>query len=168
MLPVGKSLDISTAGNWTLEYASVRTATDSDRRSKYLNGYFLEPFDIPVLIESLVIAIRCSKADAKPSWNSAGTLLRVASFPKNETVLEDDAGSAQTAVLDKRYLRLNSDFEILIFNESSSTLQLTFIPKPWLDSIGIVIYSYSGPVHDLALDKLDAIRAKLEVIDSKV
>lgn len=168
MLPIGKTLDISTAGNWELAWAGIRSPTEQDKLSYRLNRRWLPAFDIPVLIESPVIAIKASSANAKPTWSSAGTLLRLVSFPKDEITIEDEFPGLPTAVIDKRYIRLNSDFEVLIFNQSSDTLQLSFIPKPWIFSIGIVVYAYKGPINDEILEQLAAVRAKLETIDSQV
>ncbi|MGG6237223.1 hypothetical protein ACQ4N7_01180 [Nodosilinea sp. AN01ver1] len=168
MLPIGKTLDIGVAGNWQLEWAGVKVPTVEDKATYRFNRRWLQPFDIPVLIDSSVIAIKCSMAKAPPTWNSAGTLLRVVDFPKDDLTIEDDFPGIPIAVLDKRYIRLNSDFEILIFNQSSETLKLSFIPKPWLTSLGVVVYSYSGAVGDEVLDQLDATRVKLEAIDAKL
>lgn len=167
MLPLGKSLDIGTAGNWELAWAGIKQPSEEDKRNYRLNRRWVFPFDIPVLIESSVIAIKASCATAPTTWNSAGTLIRSTPFPKDDVALEDDL-PAITAVIDRRYLRLNSEFEILIFNQSSDTLRLTFIPKPWIPSIGIVVYAYTGAINDEVLDELGAIRAKLELIDSQV
>lgn len=168
MLPLGKTLDIGIAGNWQFEWASVKMPTQEDKANYRFNRRWLQPFDIPVLIDSAVIAIKCSMARAPATWNSAGTLLRVVDFPKDDLTIEDDFPGVPIAVLDKRYVRLNNDFEILIFNQSSETLKLSFIPKPWLTSIGVVVYSYSGVIGDATLDQLDAMRVKLEAIDSKI
>lgn len=168
MLPIGKSLDIGIAGNWQFEWAAVQVPTAEDKAIYRLNRRWLYPFDIPVLIDSPVIAIKCSMARAPGTWSSAGTLLRLVDFPKDELTIEDDFPGIPTAVLDKRYIRLNSDFEILIFNQSSATLKLSFIPKPWLTSLGIVVYSYSGLIGDEVLDQIDAMRVKLEAIDAKI
>ncbi|MBD2107426.1 hypothetical protein [Nodosilinea sp. FACHB-13] len=168
MLPLGKSLDIGIAGNWQFEWAAVQVPTEEDKATYRLNRRWIQPFDIPVLIDSQVIAIKCSLANAPPTWSSAGTLLRIVDFPKDTLTIEDDFPGIPTATLDKRYVRLNADFEILIFNQSSDTLKLSFIPKPWLTSLGIVVYSYSGLIGDDVTDKIDAIRVKLEAIDAKI
>jgi len=168
MLPLGKTLDIGVAGNWQLEWAAVKIPTADDKANYRFNRRWLYPFDIPVLIDSPVVAIKCSMARAPATWNSAGTLLRLVDFPKDDLTIEDDFPGIPTAVIDKRYLRLNADFEILIFNQSSETLKLSFIPKPWITSIGMVVYSYSGEIGDETLDQLAAARVKLEAIDAKL
>lgn len=168
MLPLGKSLDIGQAGNWRVEWAGIRSPTEADKAAYGLNRRWLYPFDIPVIIEAPAIAIRCSMANAPATWKTAGYLLRTTPFPLDLQTLEDDAPGLSPAVTDRRLLRLNAEFEILLFNQSSAELRLTMIPQPWLPSLGLTIYSYSGPVGDDVLEQLAAIRAKLEIIDAQV
>lgn len=168
MLPLGKSLAVGQAGNWRFEWAAVMRPSDEEVANRRINRRWMNPFDIPVLIESTAIAVKCSLASAPPTWNSAGTLLRSVPFPGNQITLEDDIPGLSPAITDRRSLRLNSDFEILLFNQSASELRLTFIPKPWLTSVGMTIYSYVGPITDEVLEELSAVRAKLELIDAQV
>lgn len=167
MLPLTQTISPSQSGAWQLEWAGIKQASDEDIRNYRLNQRYLDPFDIPVLIDSKVIAITANYAMARPSWSAAGTLLRLADFPGLDDVLEDDMQNLSVAVLDRHPIRLNSEFEILAFNGSTSQLKLTFIPKPWIPEIGLAVYSYQGPVGDALLEGFAQLNSKIDSLISQ-
>lgn len=168
MLPLGQTISPSQLGAWQQEWAGLMRASDEQIRNYRVHGRYLDPFDVPVLIESPIIAIVANCAVARQTWSSAGTLLRVESFPGLDDVLDEDGQALKVSVLDRCQIRLNSDFEIFSFNGSTADLKLTFIPRPWIPEIGMVIYSYKGVVNDPILAGIEHIKGKLDAIDSQV
>lgn len=154
---------------WGLLWNEIYEATDEEFRSYRLNNRYLEPIQLPILVESEVIAVRVASVAARSSWYRAGSIIQYVqnpSFPGYVPV----AGAINTplALIERKLVTLNQAPDVLVFQKFASTTRFVFEPMPWIPQLQLWIWEYQGtPVNDV-LDGQEDIKAKLDIIDAKV
>lgn len=154
---------------WELLYSEIVEATDAEFRSFRLNGRYLDPFDIPILVESEVIAVRVTSVAAKSTWYRAGSVIQYVENPSFPGYVPTAGATATTlALVERKLVTLNQAPDVLVFQKFASTTRFAFDPMPWIPQLQIQLWEYQGTPVDTVLDGQEDIKAKLDIIDAKV
>lgn len=152
-------LQLTTQGNWFQIYDESRLAEVATPSGGY---YPIPAFEIPFLFEKHVLAVRCLSTTAKSTWRYAGTLSQRFQVGTGGTasplpIVEASAIS----------LRLNRT-KLVVFKKFTTNYQLLFENPSWLKDLRLSIWEYRGSQSDTTEELLKAMRAKLEIIESKI
>lgn len=153
-------LSLTNQANWNQIYTESREAQPASP----IGGYFPIPaFEIPIVIENNILAVRTFSNTARFSWRFAGNLsqrIQIGSGGSASTLPEVEAASIS--------LRINRT-RLLILKKLSPDYKLVFEPPYWFKSISLTIWEYTGIqeyltdelIRDLG-DDLDRIEAKID------
>ncbi|WP_009632443.1 hypothetical protein [Synechocystis sp. PCC 7509] len=140
-------LNLQVQGNWVKVYDEVRTT------SVVVDSSFIPipAFELGVLFESHILAVRCLSDSAKPTWSFAGIL-------SQRFQIGSGGGASALPVVNasSRTARLNKS-ALVQFQHLTSNYQLVFEPAHWLKDVQLTVWEYRGPVSDTTEEKIDLV-----------
>lgn len=158
-------INLSGLGNWELTYFQKHTG---DLRNKG-KAPLIEPIELPYLTDNNHFLVGATNVKAPLTWIRAGYFVQqIAGVSVDDTVIFD-LPRVPTLEVDgaKELIKLNT-VQYVNFPKLSSDYRLRFDPVSWMPEITLAVWEYRGPIADSTAETLDAIRAKLEVIDFKL
>ena len=124
----------TTEGNWTAVYNESRAAVETTP------GNFtpIPAFEIGFLFDKHILAIRAFSNNAKPTWKYAGSIYQR---------LQLGAGGALSNLpevdLSARGVYLRRTM-LIDFPRYTAEYGLIFVPPPWMLSLQLTLWQYSG------------------------
>ena len=151
-------VNFTQEGNWTAVYTESRAAVEATP------GVFkpIPAFEIGFLFNEHILAIRAFSSNAKPTWKYAGSIYQR---------LQLGAGGALSNLpevdLSNRgvYLRRTT---LLEFPRYTPEFGLVFVAPPWMLSLQLTLWQYSGVDSDDVTELLQTAKADLVRIEAKV
>jgi hypothetical protein len=148
----------TTQGNWTAVYNESRAALETTP------GNFtpIPAFEIGFLFTEHILAIRAFSNNAKPTWKYAGSIyqrLQLGAGGALSDLPEVDLSSRGV------YLRRTM---LLDFPRYTAEYGLLFVPPPWMLSLQLTLWQYSGVDSDNVTELLTTAKADLVRIESKI
>ncbi|MEQ9671313.1 hypothetical protein [Coleofasciculus sp. G2-EDA-02] len=163
-------IDVTGSGKWNLTYTVAKQA--SEDRKKFNSRYkrLIDPFDIPIIFESHVIAVATRYLNAPTTWYNAGQLIQLAI---GATINDPDAwgegyGESEPIIISRKNVRLNQSLEIFFMEPVGSELRLGFNPRPWIPEFSMGIYEFLGTTFDTTEEMIEATRAQLTTMEAKI
>lgn len=148
-------LQLANENNWRNIWNESFTATPvANNPDRYV------PFpelDLPILLQSNIIAVNAYSTTASPYWKFAGLV-------KQKLQLGLTVGGGADAVGVKiRKIWLNQ-ITLIEFDKLSDTFAVSFKIPYWIDQINLTVWEYTGPQN-----KVDSFHTSLlEEINSKI
>lgn len=136
-------LQLTTQENWFQIYDESRTAQIATPSGGY---YPIPAFEIPILLERHVLAVRCLSTTAKPTWRFAGTLSQ-----RFQAGTGGTASPLPTVEASAIGLRLNRT-KLVVFKKFTANYQLLFENAYWLKDLRLSIWEYRGIESDSTED----------------
>lgn len=164
------TIDITGPGRWELAYAGAKEATAERQKNSRLFRRLIDPFDIPVVFDSHIIAAAATYKQAPVTWYNCGNFIQLV---LGTTINDPDAWNQgytgmEPMIVGRRRLRLNQSLELFVFDPVSREMRLGFDPLPWIPRFSFGIYQYIGPATDSTEDMIEALQAQLTVMDAKL
>lgn len=163
-------IDVQGPNKWELTYTETRTSADGRQRYTRYYGPLIEPFDVPIVFDSHVLAIGASFKDAPATWYNCANIVQLAT---GATI--DDPGvwaegftGTEPIIVSRKQLRLNQSLELFQFLPVSNELRIGIEPMPWIPKFSYGIYQFRGAVEDTTEDLIQAARAQLVSIEAKI
>lgn len=160
------ALDLKGPNKWRRVYFNSFTGNPNNRKIK---APLIEPFELPLIFDSHVLAISASFAAAPPKWRTAGWLTQTYSgIDLAESPITDTVGSP-TAGVDAARERIGlNTLELLRFPALASNFYLWFDPVHWLPKLTFSIWEFQGtqPIDledSLRLARLDLTRIEFKL-----
>lgn len=151
-------LDLTVQGNWVKVYDEVRAASVVVDRSFTP----IPAFELGVLLESHILAVRCLSDSAKPTWRFAGKL------DQRFQIGTGGAASPLPVVnASSRTMRLNKS-ALVQFQHLTSSYQLVFEPAHWLKDVQLTVWEYRGQVSDTTEEKIDLVIDATDRIEQRL
>lgn len=162
--------DVQGPNKWELVYTDTKASLDGRNRFRRQQAPLIEPFDIPVVFDSHILAIGASSQAARPTWFNCANIIQLATG-----VTVDDPGDwadgftgSEPIIVSRQQLRLNQSLELFQFQPVSNELRIGFIPMPWIPEFSYGIYQFNGVVEDTTEDLIQAARAQLTTVETKI
>lgn len=160
------ALDLKGPNKWRRVYFNSFTGNPNNRKIK---APLIEPFELPLIFDSHVLAISASYAQAPPKWRTAGYLNQTYSgIDLAESPITDTVGSptAGVDVVNER-IRLNT-FQMIRFPQLASDFYLWFDPVYWMPKLTLAIWEFQGtqPIDledSMRLARLDLTRIEFKI-----
>jgi hypothetical protein len=150
----GLILDLGNAASWERVYDETRNAVEPTA-GRYAP---IPRMELPIFLESQVIAVGTSSSTSPPRWRYAGTLLQRHRI----------AAVGSGVVLGKETKCFLNTFALATMPLLTPTYELVYDVPPWLRSISLAIWAYTGPATDEVVERVDALRAQAVVLDFKL
>lgn len=151
-------VDFGSNGNWQQVFDEFRSAvvvTDRDIIP-------IPAFEVGVLFESPLLAVRCLSPTAKATWKFAGTLSQ--RFPLGTGGV---ASSLPIVTGSVRSLRLNRT-ALVQFDLFTNTYELLFEPPSWLKDIRVTVWEYVGEVSDTTSELIETVKIDVARVENKI
>lgn len=163
-------LDVQGPNKWELIYTDTKTAPNDRNRYSRRTGPLIEPFDVPVVFDSHVLAIGASSQAAKPTWFNCANLIQLAigATIDDPGTWADNFTGTEPIIISRQTLRLNQSLELFQFQPVSNELRIGMSPMPWIPEFSYGIYQFNGAVEDTTEELIDAARAQLVTIEAKI
>lgn len=151
-------LNLQVQSNWEKVYDEYRTTSVSVDRSFVP----IPAFELGVLFESHILAVRVLCDSAKPTWRFAGIL-------SQRFQIGSGGGVSALPVVNasSRTARLNRS-ALIQFQRLTSNYQLVFEPAHWLKEIQLTVWEYRGPVSDTTIEKIDLVLDATDRIEERL
>lgn len=136
-------LQLTSRGNWNQIYDESREAVPTSVREIF---YPIPAYEIPFLLKSHILAVRCLSSSAKATWRYAGTL--------NQKIQIGTGGTTSPLPVAEAFsmgLKLNRT-KLLVFKKYTQQYQLLFEPPHWLRDLRLTIWEYVGSESDSTED----------------
>ena len=167
------NIDVTGPGRWELAYAAGKDTPPERKTNRFYkrqHGRLIDPFDIPVVFDSHIIAAAAAYIEAPTTWYNCGNFIQLV---LGTTINEPDAWNqnytgSEPMVVDRKRLRLNQSLELFIFQPVSAEMRLGFEPLPWIPRFSFGIYQFLGTATDTTEDLINAARTQLVPMDSKL
>ncbi|MDZ8056600.1 MAG: hypothetical protein RMX63_34855 [Aulosira sp. ZfuCHP01] len=152
-------LQLGNSANWEQLYSTSVNAVSIGA------GYLftpIPPITVPVLIESHIIAISITSANAKDTWHFGGLLSQKINLGITVGGLPDADG------VQKHKLYLDR-LTLLILPKLTSTYSVEVEPPKWFNQISVILWQYIGPESDTTEDLINEIKnVDLPRIEAKI
>lgn len=160
-------MNLGAPGAWQLKHFGAYTASP-ERLKSYKPRTLIDPFGIPIIFNSHIIAIRIKSLDF--NWRWAGSLIQV--LPESGIADPEEWDGQEQSLegveIDRHSALLNHSIKEMQFKQVSADLRLVFEPRPWLPRFTMAIWEFNGALNDSTEEKIDAARSQLTTIDHKV
>lgn len=159
--------NLTGLGVWELVYFK-KLVGDKENRKRGLPYIF--PVEIPYLPESRIFIVGASSLKAKPTWYRAGYFHQEIDGVKvDDTVVFEGLGRVPSISVDAttEVIPLNV-VKLIVFPKLANSYRLRFESVPWLEELNLAIWEYTGVESESTEDLLEAVRAKLEVLEFKI
>lgn len=160
---MGSNLALNTAGNWRSIYANTLLKPSSRRSMPYL-----DLVELPITLESRILAVSATYLEAKPTWKAAGYFYQEVDVPLNDGFTFPGMGGNSTTVDGgKRYCGLNFN-TLCIFSRLATEHRYRFEPMPWLQKLNLAIWEYTGPETDTTEELIETLKVDVARLESKI
>lgn len=163
-------INVQGPGKWELAYVDSKFAPPE--RLRYRRNYrrLIDPFDVPIVFDSHILAMGASYPGAKSTWFNCADVIQLATGATIDDpgVWNDGYTGTEPIIIDRKRLRLNQSLELFQFQPVSSELRIGINPLPWIPEFSMGIYVFRGDVIDTLEEQIDAARAQLVSIETKV
>jgi hypothetical protein len=150
-------LDLLNQNNWNQIYEEARTA----QAAMEAGGYYPIPiFEIPLALQSRVLAVRCFSSTAKFTWRFAGNLKAQVSAP----IAGINSPPLEVANI---YLQLNRT-KLVVLQPYVSNYNLVLENAPWLKDLKITIWEYTGAIEDTTEELIGIARVDILRVEAKI
>lgn len=154
------SVDLQGLGKWELIYYASHQQDEQKNRIEV---------DIPILLDKHILAVGVSSSTAKPTWYRSGNLIQVLQqIELDDGVIFPGSGSPSNTLDASRRLIVLHSIQLVIFPKVTPTYSLWFQAVPWLKSLNLGIWSYTGAQSDTTEEMVELARVDLLRIESKV
>lgn len=151
-------LDLTGVGNWSQVYDESRTAV-----LMAPDAYIPIPaFEVGVLIESPILAVRAFCQSAKPTWRFGGLLIQ-----RFQIGTGGAASPLPLAEASDRALRVNRT-QLIVFPKLTANYELLFTCPYWFPDCRLTVWEYSGVNSDTTEKLLELIQIDLNTIEVKI
>lgn len=155
-------VDLRGPGKWELIYSSKLVPPPG--------GKSIDPVDLPFVAESRFLIIGATCISAKKTWNQAGYLTQVL-----DQIAVDDrivypgliSPPANIADADCKLIPLNA-LKLVEFSSFSPQFRLHFRILPWIKSLSLAVWQFTGTESDTILEQVELARVDLLRVESKV
>lgn len=162
--------DVQGPEKWELTYYDTKTSPDGRNRYRRRQGALIEPFDVPVVFDSHILAIGASYPSAPETWFNCANIIQLATGATIDDpgVWADGYSGTEPIIISRQRLRLNRSLELFQFEPVSNELRIGIHPMPWIPEFSYGIYQFRGQVDDTTEDLIQAARAQLTTVEAKV
>ncbi len=151
--------DPENSSNWELTYSDQRF---EEQREGYLpRRKRIQPFVIPVLISSPLIAIWTDSDGKNDTWNLAGWVRGAIAVPSLINDIKLLNGPSQA-------LQLREATRFDFTANPASSYQLRIFPQRYLPDLRIKVYEYRGPIGDSTEELITVTRVDLARIETRI
>ena len=142
--------DVQGPNKWELTYVDTKTAPDDRSRYTRWQGPLIEPFDVPVVFDSHVLAIGASYLAAPATWFNCANIIQLATGATIEDpgIWADGYTGTEPIIVSRQMLRLNQTLELFQFQPVSNELRIGIQPMPWIPEFSFGIYQFRGVVEE--------------------
>lgn len=162
-------IDVSGVGKWELAFVATAAAGPDKVRFRSRYNRLIEPFDIPIIFDTHVLAVAASYGAAPHTWFNCADLVHIATGATiDDPEIWNETTGAEAIVIERKRLRLNQSLELFVFQQASTDLRLTMSPMPWIPEFSFGIYAFRGDATIALEEKLDSARAQLVTIEAKI
>lgn len=159
------NIDLSSANAWELLFHQKFSVNPLYRVKPYL-----DPIELPFLTESRIFLVSTFSIRSRPTWYRAGYFSRqVEGIRIDDTVVFEglERIPQTTADYGQTLIPLNLT-KVVIFPKIPGSHRLRFEAVPWLSEFTLGVWEYKGIESDSTEDLIEAVQAKLEVIEFKI
>ncbi|MEL7143302.1 MAG: hypothetical protein AAGL08_13890 [Cyanobacteria bacterium J06573_11] len=162
--------DVQGPDKWELTYVDTKVAPDGRNRYIRRRGPLIEPFDVPIVFDSHVLAISATYLAAPETWYNCANIIQLATGATIDDpgIWADGYTGTEPIIIDRKRLRLNQSLELFQFQPVSSELRIGIQPLPWIPQFSFGIYQFRGTVEDTTENLVNAARAQLTTVEAKV
>jgi hypothetical protein len=126
-----------------------------DPNNRKIKAGLIQPFEIPLLFSQHVLAINVYSRDVKPKWRTGGYLTQTYSGVSFEDSPISDSPSSPTYGVDAESKRIGlNTVELLNLSRLANDFYLWFDPVPWMPSLTLSIWEYTGTETPERLEEL--------------
>ncbi|PSF33633.1 hypothetical protein C7H19_19805 [Aphanothece hegewaldii CCALA 016] len=149
------SYNTGNSDNWGQVWQGTFNAPQTPAPINEIYKYYpMPPINIPLLLESELVAFYATSSDAKETWHYAGSVNQ-----RIQTGIVTGGGS--DAVVSKKRIWLNQVSVLRYPIKYQSTYALTVNVPYWIRNITLYLWEYIGPVNDAYEEKLDLIISEI-------
>jgi hypothetical protein len=148
---MSQTYDLTLPTHWEQVYNESKAA------EAVLPGKFspLKRIDIPILLHEAVIAIGCSSTTSPAHWRYAGELIQ------RHTI-----SGVSSGLVDGQTTRcLLNNIKVVLMPLLTPDYRLSFDVPPWIQSIDLSVWRYTGPVADSTIDLLETLKVDIARIE---
>jgi hypothetical protein len=150
-------LDLLNPSNWNQVYDEARSAQPATPSGAY---YPIPIFEIPVVLNSRVLVVRCISTTAKTTWRFAGNLKPQVAAPV--------AGVISPPVeIASIYLQVNRT-RLIVLQPYANNYNLVLENAPWLKDLRVTIWEYIGTVEDTTEELIGVARVDILRVEAKI
>lgn len=152
-LQLGNAANWESLGSYTAQGAPVPNNP---------NAYQPIPeFNIPLLIDSPIIALLVESATKKPSWHFAGYVFQ--KIRLGITV----GGVPDSSVLESRVTWFDR-ISFVMFRRLTPEYSIALKPPFWIKDIKVTVWKYTGIISTEELDKITDVQSTVDLIKLRV
>lgn len=155
-LPV---LDLNNPGVWNQIYDESRTAASGGIPDSYIP---IPAFEVPVLIQSPILAVRNFSQSARPTWRFAGNLIQ-----RFQIGTGGSASPLPLAEAKREALTVNRT-QLIFFPRYTNEYEVVFSCPYWFQTMRLTLWEYTGQISDSNQVLIEAVRTDLVIIESKI
>lgn len=152
-------LQLGNSANWQQLYSTSVNAVSLGAGSVLFAP--IETILVPILIESHIIAVSVTSANAKDTWYFGGLISQKINLGLTVGGLPDSDG------VQKSKLYLNRLTLLILPKLTSSYAVEVEIPK-WFRQVSLIIWQYIGIETDTTEDIIQSVKNDLQSIESKI
>lgn len=148
---MSQSFDLTLASHWEKVYDETKTAESP------LPGRFspLKRIEVPILLHEPVIAVGVSSTTSPAHWRYAGELIQ------RHTV----SGVSSGLVDGQKTRCILNNITLVTMPLLTPDYRLSFDVPPWIQSIDLSVWRYTGPVADSTIDLLETLKVDIARIE---
>lgn len=159
------TLNLTGPNKWQRVY--FQSFEGNPQNARY-RAPLIEPFELPFLFDSHVLAISVACRDARPRWRTAGWLHQTYSGINLDSETTFIVNSP-TAGVDAANIRVGlNTLELIVLPKLSNDFYLWFDPVPWLPRLTLGLWEFTGEVSDSYLEQFESLKVNLLRVESKV
>ena len=154
-------------GNWRLVYYQQLVGDQRNRRSR---TPMIDPIEIPVTIESRVLAVGATYLQAPPTWNVAGYIYQeLDQIALNDSLVFPDIATGGLTALDTNSRRvLLNNLQLYIFPRLATEHRYRFEAMRWIPRLLLAIWEYTGAENDSESEFFEVLRTDLVRLEAKI
>lgn len=155
---MSRLIDLDAASLWEQRYVTHRFGAVRPTGRGFVP---IPSFEVPLLLQSPIVAVRATSDDAGEGWKLACWCDRVIGTSSPNTALtnltaeRNPIGMGKTTVLD-------------FTQNPADTYKLLLEPPYWMPDIRIEVWEFTGTIEETVENSLDVARVDLVRIEAKI
>ena len=160
-------IDFTGSNKWHRVYVNTIQGNPENRKIK---APLIEPFEIPLLFESHILAITAIYNEARPRWRTSGYLKQVYSGINLEASSDILTVNSPTSGVDAATQRIGlNTLEMVRFPKLAENFYLWFDPVHWMPKLTLFLWEFQGEETPSNTEELiDTVKVDLVRIESKI